>query len=421
MFWAELFYQYHLDGTIKSGGGGDVNCDDVYCAAPTGDLGIWTATEGDTGEACAAAKVNSDIEYVSSFTNMSKDVQAVVECLAVTGKISRPSAGASNDITSSVNDAILNEKLDFQSVTWAESSGAYTIRLIANSTDAQGEINIKTDNSVNETINIWGFFGGSGDKSSSFVVNPNSYLAFSLYGIKTGSATNQKFISAVFENTQPNTDPTTGDFDSAKYNMLKLESSWTMNHRTILLNDPGDTNHKLMKYSWIAGKHSTGPDDYSRTFFSKVNAADTVGISFYGYGKSSDRLNITNFFCNWNGPQQSKGDTINQNMAQKQRMTKTAGSNLWTTTDEDSEITYAPVNSCASDNDNNSSIDNRTEGQDSNQSPNGGLAGTENPMVWGLSSDNMTQAEAFNSSELINDISSDGDASAFSTMIDPTE
>jgi len=420
-FGPELSYQNHLDGQTKSGGEGNLNCDDNVCAAPTGDLGIWTATEGDTDEACAAAKINSDIEYVSSFTNMSKDVQAIVECLAQTGKINEPTDGQSNDITSFVNDAILNEKLDFQSATWALSGTDYTIRLIANSSDANGEINITSNNSSGEFINIWGYFGGSGEKTSSFVAAPNSYLAFSLYGVKSGTAVNQKFISAVFENTAPNTDSSTGDFDSD--NMLKLDSSWTMDHRTILLNDPGDTNDKLMKYSWIAGKHTTGPDDYSRTFFSKVNAADTVGYAYYGYGKSTARMDITNFFCNWNGPNQKKADDFNENLAQKQRITKSVNGTIWTTTESDSEITYAPVNSCASDNSDPSdnTIDTRALDVDSlgDTKVPGHVAGTS-PMVWGLTSDNMTQATAFDSSELIN-ISTDSDASAFSSMTDPTD
>ena len=136
-----------------------------------------------------------------------------------------------------------------------------------------------------------------------------------MYGTK--DATNNqkvKFISAIFDNT-----PSDSSFDSANYYMLKLDSDWDRNHRTIILNSPGDNaEDKLMKYSWIAGNGAPGggegggetpppslmqPDSYSRTFMAKINETSNTGVAYYGYGNSENRLSITNFLCNWTGPE----------------------------------------------------------------------------------------------------------------------
>ena len=424
----QIKYQYHLDAQSRSDGGGSQNCDELICAFPTGDLGIWTATEGDTDEACAAATMNYNIKYVSGFSNMAKNVQAIVECLAnrATDPISRPDAG-SVTITDAVNAAILNDGLEFSSVTWTENSGVYTITLVAG---ANGTVNILTDNHTagTEIINIWGFFGGEeGLKKGMPFVDIASYHAFSLYGKKVGSNENLKFISAIFENTLPDLN---NHFDNV-FHMLNLDSPWSMDHRTILLNDDSSTD-KLMKYSWIAGQHesppfnkSLTPDTYSRTFLAKVNQAETSGVAYYGYGYGGasnetpeDRMTITNFICNWTGPNQDQSPTTGQNLAQKQTMTKADANSPWVTTDELSEINYAPVRSCKNDNDNNGSIDTRALNEDSNGEANGSEPAATAPMDWGYT-DSLGEAFVIAEHELV-DLGSETADDGFATMVDPT-
>ena len=85
MFWARLYFQHHLDGVSRGGAplseDLNLNCDENVCELPTGDLGLWTDTESQTGEACAAAKMNSDVRYVSQFADMGKVISALASVL----------------------------------------------------------------------------------------------------------------------------------------------------------------------------------------------------------------------------------------------------------------------------------------------------------------------------------------------------
>ena len=410
-FGPRLYFQFHLDGDSRM----SQNCDSGICELPVGDLGIWTDTEGDTNEACAAAKMNSDIEYVSGFTDMAKVAQSLVECLANSNIITKPN-GNTETITDEVNTAVLNEKLSFSSVTWTESAGVYTINLQAGTGGSEGTVNIKTDKTGTPAIiNIWGFLGG----------DSNSNLAFSLYGTDNGTAKNMKFISAIFEGTTPNTG-TSGDFDSN--NMLKLESSWSMDHRTILMNDPGDTTDKRMKYSWIAGNGAplspSAADNYSRTFLASVNADETTGVAYYGYGhKDTDRLSITNFLCNWTGPNfnQASGEGVNK--AQKQVLSKSA--NTWNATE--SLIDYAPTRSCTNDN-GSGGIATRADSTASDSTDFDGqptdFGAASSPFTYGTTTA-MGEEKVIASGDVeLVDLTNGGDATnmtAFGNMVDPTD
>jgi hypothetical protein len=434
-FGPQLYFQYHLDGDTQM----SQNCDSSQCALPIGDLGLWSESEGDSGEACAAAKMNSDIQYVSGFSDMAKVVQSLVECLENEGTITRPTSGAET-ITSEVNAAILNEDLEFSSVVWSKASDAYTIVLQAGESGADGTISIKTDTTATpNVVNIWGFFGDKSDKSVSL---GSKALAFSLYGTKNGTAKNMKFISAIFEGTTPDT-TTNGDVFDAN-NMLKLDSSWSMDHRTILANDAGDeSSDKYMKYSWVAGNGAPltlSPDSYSRTFMASINAAETEGVAYYGYGYGGsggsapeDRMKITNFICNWTGPNNNQNaSTAGPDKAQKQVLSKNE-SGVWVASE--SFIDYAPTRSCANDNNDGSSsgsaddsIDTRLDSVDSSgldhdgQGSDFGVASSA--FTYGVE---MAMGEevkiAADDVELV-DLTAGADAtnmSSFDSMTDPTE
>ena len=429
-FGPRLYFQYHLDGDSRM----SENCDSGICQLPIGDLGLWTDSEGDTGEACAAAKMNSDIKYVSGFTDMAKVVQSVVECLANNETITRPSS-STVDIKDAVNTAVQNEKLDFSAVTWTEASGVYTINLQVGESGSGGNVNIKTDKSGTPSIiNVWGFFGGNDDGGLA-AVDVNSYLAFSLYGAESGTATNMKFISAVFEGTEPDT-ATNGDVFDAN-NMIKLDSSWNMDHRTILMNDAGDgTSDKLMKYSWIAGNGAPSlraPDSYSRTFMASVNAAKTAGVAYYGYGYGTDdaaeRMTITNFICNWTGPNNDQmHDSAGPLKAQKQVLSKNS-SGTWIASE--SLINYAPTRSCANDNNDgtpggsaDNTIDSRidsisSDGIDFNGQPND-FGAASSAFTYGLTESMGEEVKISADDVELVDLTSETADDAFVLMTDPT-
>ena len=418
-FGPRLYFQHHLDGVSRGGASLsedlNLNCDENVCELPTGDLGLWTDTESQTGEACAAAKMNSDVRYVSQFADMGKVISALAECLVEEGTISRPSSGTTETITSAINTAVLNEGISFTSVTWSESSGAYS--LVLNTSDS--EFNIKTNKtSAGEYANnIWGYFG-LGDND--LVVES---LAFSMYGLKDSSGNQKiKFISAIFEGTTPNTGGS-GDYDSN--NLLEFTSSWTRDHRTIIMNDSSDNSaDKLMKYSWVAGNNAPliAADSYSRTFMAKINEDSNSGVAYYGYGNDggtsggdhANRLSITNFLCNWTGPGNDQSTSFKQNFAQKQVLTRSGTKSMWTPSE--SYIDYAPTRSCT-DNPSGGSAGTRVLNQYSTGDAATHVVGTA-PFNYGLTT-SMGEARLLSSSEL-QDISSDTVYDAINAIVDPT-
>jgi len=431
-FGPEIKYQFHLDGDVRSGGEGDVNCDDEICAFPVGDLGIWTANEAQTDEACAAAKMNSDIKYVSGFTNMAKNVHAIVECLAnrATDPVTRPTDETGVTITTQVNQAVLNEKIEFSEVKWSKVSDSYVIKLTGDSSQGTDGIVfistvVPTEKNIGFEVNqIYGYFGAGNDEGLKVV--KNGALAFSLYAAKDPASgnSNMKFISAMYDSTPIVDDDSSPDYILDVNKMIALDSSWSMDHRTILLNDDGSSD-KLMKYSWIAGNEAPSlraPDNYSRTFMAMVNQEETEGVAYYGYGhKDAGRLSISNFICNWTGPNNSQDTLRGVDLAQKQTMTKASANALWVTTEELSEITYAPVRSCTSDNDGIAGIDTRALGEDSEGAPNGSKPAATSPMDWGYT-DSLGEATAITAHELV-DLSAGDDATnmlSFQGMVDPT-
>ena len=159
-----------------------------------------------------------------------------------------------------------------------------------------------------------------------------------------------------------------------------------------------------MKYSWIAGNGAPGflaPDSYSRTLLASINAAETTGVAYYGHGYGGtdvqDRLSITNFICNWTGPGNNQLNTVGQNKAQKQVLSKSA--NTWVATE--SLIDYAPTRSCANDSDGSLS----------------GLSVASSSFTYGTASA-MGQEKVIASGDVeLVDISSMND---FDSMVDPT-
>ena len=117
-----LYYFEHPDGS----GGSTVK------QLPTGDLGIWTSTEGSAGEACAAAKMNYEVNNAATYTDMMFTITSTINCLTtVSGStLSAPTDGASAvDIASELEAVIQNSDSEFQisQANWSLSGGVYTL------------------------------------------------------------------------------------------------------------------------------------------------------------------------------------------------------------------------------------------------------------------------------------------------------
>ena len=356
----EIYYQYHLDGIVTPSPGNNCSGSDsdaAYCIAPTGDVGIWESLISD-GTACSAAKMNSDISYLASFTDISKVISSMAYCLHDEGTISSiPSVGSSIDITTAINNAVLNSDITFSSVTWSATSNVngdiYSIAMQL----SEGQMTSTTQERSDGQY--WGTIYGSFSQGSSFI--SGGVEAFSLRYNTTASGVKYKFMGAQFESSE------TDYFDAN--NMVSTSKNWSGNFSRVVaeVNDDGTA---IMTYAWQAGQ----VDDNSRVFNAKLNS-ETAGVAYFSFGEQMGDSGSSNsgetfglvsgMICNWalagNG-HDNLGDNLafQTNEAQKQVLSRSSANDVWGVSSEN--IDYAPVRSCSNNPAGSRTLDERSDG-----------------------------------------------------------
>ncbi len=337
----ELDYQNHLNytsGTPAATG-----------RLPGGDLGIWTATESG-GTACSAAKMNAEINNISSQVDTAMLLAGSMTCLINSDStLDFPAAGASVDLTSALNTAILtnNSGVTVTAASLARQSDiasfpdfVYTIVMTKGTTTLKVSFRHHPTNEGNTTYKgkISALFAGG--------MNGSNSRAFSILYEKDSSALKYKMLAANFSGsstTESNYFTATGD--------LKIQSSWSGNISQTLMNLNPENGIGFASYAWQAG---TG-DSEARVFnmYTAKSGANTSGYGFFGYGPKFDNTlevapnnSITKFICNWAGPGSSH--TGISGKAQKQIMVRNASGQFVPDSSvvNPNLILYAPVNSC---------------------------------------------------------------------------
>ncbi|OVE80912.1 hypothetical protein BVY03_05130 [bacterium K02(2017)] len=357
-----LDYCEHPDFT----GTTDVDCTDADASnvpndtdgddqLPTGDLGIWTSTQGGT-ESCSAAKVNQLMQDTGDSADYIMLMTASMACLAIRNGSTWPTTdGASLTLTTELNTAIqvnnpsvtvssatvtnltditdsgtTNDALKF-SVVVTDSSGGSAI-------DITGNMNHMRVSGTATSFKgrIWaeiGGTGGAGDKS-----------AFTLtYHRESATSLKYKLLAADYQLASSTTviHDATGD--------LLITGGWTGNMSQAIINLDPSTGLGDFSYSWQAG---TG-DDSARIFNGYTTATD--GCAFFGYGgrfdntagTASDNV-IDGFICNWAGPGNDHSMSTTSGLGQKQCMTIGSSSGLFEVNTAKENITYAPTTTCNS-------------------------------------------------------------------------
>lgn len=343
-----LNYANHPDG---GGGSGQL---------PSGDLGLWDATEA-SGEACAAAELNSRMKGIASQVDTAFFSVASMMCAAKVAGLSAPAAaGESLDITSRVadkvkinsqaatvssatlsRDADVNGKPVFvSSIVATVGTKTVTIRLkhipagVQDESTFTGKLSIKLADSTRES----GFDGNCNGSSSGQVD------AVSIVYEKTASG-NMKYAlkSANFcgSAADPYVSATNQSVDLTKTYNGSNNGGWGNNGNVLLADFSPTTGIGTYQYAWQAGRN----DSHTRVLNMNISSANAA-VAYFGFGpaisSTSGVGSISGMICNWAGP----GNNHNSVPAKVQKQTMSRATTMFTP--DTSYITYDPVNTCDS-------------------------------------------------------------------------
>ncbi|MCB9094382.1 MAG: hypothetical protein H6621_04860 [Halobacteriovoraceae bacterium] len=322
----QVNYANHPDGV---GGSGNL---------PTGDLGLWEATEGATTEACAAAQINTLMTTTSKYIDAALMVEASSLCVLDSDSVAIPGVGSTVTFTESFEDSIQadNPSATVSSATVTqESTGVYLFNITGTTDGVKAytvNVKLKKTSDTDYEGKIYGYFT-SMDKD-----------AFSASFTRDGSDLAVRMLAGSWLTSVDDTDiiDTNGD--------LKLDESWNGNMNQAIINMNVDTQVGSISYGWQAGPG----DDKIRVFnaYSAASGSTVTGCGFFGYGNefvatyASNTNAIDGFICNWAGPGNDHSMATTSNKAQKQCFTRNNSTGVFEEVGAKTAITYAPTVSC---------------------------------------------------------------------------
>lgn len=323
---------------------------------PGGDLGLWDATET-SGEACAAAELNSRMKGISSQVDTAFFTVASMMCAAKVAGLSAPAnAGESLDVTSAISGKV---KINGQAATVSSATlvresdsgtkpvyvstivatvGTKTVSIrlkhipagVLDETTFTGKVSIKLADSTRES----GFDGNCSGSSAGQVD------AVSIVYEKATSG-NIKFAlkSANFcgSSASPYVSASNYSVDLTKtYNANN--GGWGNNGNVFLADFAPSTGIGTYQYAWQAGRN----DSNTRVLNVNITSASNA-VAYFGFGPAISSTSgvgaIGGMICYWAGG--SHNYTLK---VQKQTMTRS--STMFTPSS--SYITYDPVDGCES-------------------------------------------------------------------------
>lgn len=322
---------------------------------PSGDVGLWRATDTETGHACSAAELNARMEGVSSKSLASLSGLASMICVVNNQGYAMPSSSTLT-LTTDMNDlAIADVTFTTATLTHALNSSGddeYTYNLeftYAPSSGASYDINIDMAHVPGATpaeeysgqLSYLVTDSYSGGNCPSSDVTHNASLQYERH---TASNMHVQVRSGMFcEHGSDGRDSDNFIDPSDKYSPSN-PTGWGNNFSILTANYNPSSLVGDYAYAWQAG-----PDDgNSRAFNLHVTpfAASDVTYTFYGYGDdiASTDGSILGFICNWAGPNSNHTyvETAQFQAVQYYSSTGTFLASL-------ENLTYAPTSSCGYD------------------------------------------------------------------------
>lgn len=357
---------------------------------PSGDLGIWVATEESTSEACVAAKLNSLIGQFEALINIGTESVAVALGAAnLEGTVDElPEAGESVDLTE-VTSAVLEANevpiaIDSLTVTRrtedsADGDPVFVTTVTGEITSDSAPSNEPEDPDGNGpgaqqdgTADVRSEFrtelthipmGGDGGS----VLNNETYCGSLAQSVSTPSDVVQVPVNC--EGAEGMTlctrvdyckssdtaltyhlrtagfcglDADCGDVDPADKALNGDSEGWSNNFFYTVCNVNPEDGTGSCAQAWQAG----AGDNATRVLNVSVDTGGESGCGYFGYGPdvaAGEGVGaIDGMICNWAGPGNSHELTAN---AQRQCFSRDA-SGVFVSNGEDLAILYAPTRSC---------------------------------------------------------------------------
>lgn len=345
-FGPTLDYSDHPDGGSGSGN------------LPSGDLGIWKDTD-DSGNACAAAQLDSQMAGVSARGVQALVVLAGMVNAANTAGVALPTAGTSIDLTDEMN-ALSVANVGFSTATLALDGDGETWSYQVSFTYTDPEFNahdisitMKHDPGVDAnhyegvlTYQVDDEFSGGHCPSNDVTYNGSIYYnrtaetAMQL-NARDGMYCGHGRSAALVTDADLDASGTFQVIDPDDTYDAGTGAGWANNFSILgAAFDPTSLEGDYT-YAWQAGYG----DSNSRIMSIGVNADATDGEAYYGFGdpvQSTDGT-IGGFFCSWAGP----GSTHTlHTYAQRQFIQYNAATSKFDVPGGGSDIVYAPTNSC---------------------------------------------------------------------------
>lgn len=372
----ELLFQDHPDAP-------DANDDG---SLPTGDLGLWEETLA-SGEACAAAQLNRQLEGIQNRTFMSMmglgSLIIAYESAGNTWPDDVETSGSTGDLTATLDsEGIANVDFVTAEIQYDSATEQYSYTLEFTYTRSGTDYDIsasliydKIDADADDTtyesllnLLVEDRFINGGDRCTNdevtrgtslhFISNSSTdvrlqareaswceHYNFDRASISNGLTLSLSSASLSTEITgyvlNPDTDPD---------NNNSTLDGWENNFSYFTADFNPDNLRGDYAYVWQAGPG----DDKSRVFNVGLEVTDgSVGESYFGYGDQVDSASfepiVRGFICNWAGP---GNDHTLLAYAQRQHITLSATSGLYEPSNSNgssSNITYAPTASCTYD------------------------------------------------------------------------
>jgi hypothetical protein len=333
-----MHYKEHPNG--PSGNAGQL---------PQGDLGIWAETEASTGEACAAAELNSLLKSDAGHAQAAL-VGLAAMVRAVGGAL--PSAGASTSAVAAMNALGIpgvtftkaDLALDATGKTWTyaldfQAPGSRTVTVTLTHTPGTSASTYKGALRV----------AVAGEPSFPNCTTPTTVDALTT-SYEGTSATNVVLASrrgtycATSLAALPATLVGADDLLDPSVKWPGVATGWGGNFGRFGASfDPtSETMKGDYAYAWQAGPQ----DGASRLFNVRINGPTENGEAFFGYGDDITTTNGTlkGLICNWAGPGGTRA--LQASYAQRQFVAFDRASGKWSQPTGGSDIRYAPTNDC---------------------------------------------------------------------------
>ncbi|MBI5742206.1 MAG: hypothetical protein HZA16_16015 [Nitrospirae bacterium] len=352
--------------TVDYTGHADAGAEPADGQLPSGDLGLWNATETDgSGTACSAMTLNNKMKKVSANAFGSLQVAADLVCVSNANGIALPS-NSSSDLTAAMNDMVASMVMPPGVTAIAFNSAALSHSDASGINEYSYAVDVDLtydDGGVPKTMNVIldmthralsattytgriSFSYNGNDPIGNCAATGSSDITRAgsiLYSMDSGGQLSLDVRNADFCGTggDPFADGLVDPTDKLSETNL---TGWGNNFSRFIANMVPSTMDGSYSYAWQAGPQDGNTRVFNITL--ENNSGVRSGDSYFGFGDDIAATDgtVKGFICNWAGP----GNTHlpMQAFIQAQQIEEDTATKIFTPVA--SYIMYDPVNNCDS-------------------------------------------------------------------------